>query len=54
MKIAAKEASETEYWLMLCNLSPTLPDSGKLLDEVKSIQRILSAIISKYKITEQA
>ena len=49
MKIAAKEASETEYWLILCNRSDNYPNCVELLKEVKSIQRIISKIISSSK-----
>lgn len=49
MKIAAKEADETEYWLMLCNSNPSYPNPAKLLTEVDSIQKILSKIISSSK-----
>jgi len=31
MKIAAKEADETEYWLLICKHSKNLPDSTFLL-----------------------
>ena len=31
MKIAAKEADETEYWLMLCNKSEDFPKCDQLL-----------------------
>jgi four helix bundle protein len=30
-KIAAKEAKETEYWLLLCKHAPTYPTSDLLL-----------------------
>jgi four helix bundle protein len=30
MKIAAKEAAETEYWLLLCQLSKTYPNCEEL------------------------
>ena len=46
LKIASKEASETEYWLLLCKHSPSLPDPGSLMGEVTSIQKILGRIIS--------
>lgn len=49
LKIASKEASETEFWLMLCKESPHLPDPGDLKDKVNEIQRILSASISTCK-----
>jgi len=51
IKIAAKEADETEYWLLLCSQSPHLdsPDE-KLFFEIKEILLILSKIISTSKI----
>ncbi|AQX04843.1 four helix bundle protein [Elizabethkingia meningoseptica] len=50
IKIAAKEADETEYWLLLCLKSPYLnsPDEKLLLD-LKEILLILSKIISTSK-----
>lgn len=48
-KIAAKEADETEYWLMLCKESEHYPDPEKLLEELQSIMRIISKIISSSK-----
>jgi len=49
MKISAKEADETEYWLLLCNSSEGYPDCHHLLEKIKSIQKILSKIISTSK-----
>ena len=49
MKIAAKEADETEYWLMLCERSTGYPDCKDLLTTATSIIRILSKIISSSK-----
>jgi four helix bundle protein len=49
LKIAAKEADETEYFLLLCKFSKTYPFNEGLLDKVKSIIRILSKIISSSK-----
>lgn len=49
MKIAAKEADETEYWLVLCKESDSYPDIGDLLDRITSIEKILSKIISSTK-----
>ena len=46
MKIAAKEADETEYWLLLCKYSKSYPDPGVLIEKNKSIIKILSRIIS--------
>lgn len=37
IKIAAKEADETEYWLMICNASEGYPCCDELLNNWKSI-----------------
>lgn len=47
--IAAKEASETEYWLMICKESKTYPDPGDLIKDISEINRLLSSIISSSK-----
>jgi four helix bundle protein len=49
MKIAAKEADETEYWITLCNLAKNYPTNELLLDKVKSIINVISKIISSSK-----
>lgn len=49
MKIAAKEADETEYWLQICNQSENYPNSEKLIESIISIQKVLSKIISSSK-----
>jgi four helix bundle protein len=49
MKLAAKEADETEYWLLLCKFSKNYPDPGSLLDKNKEIIKILTKIISTSK-----
>ncbi|MFY9153801.1 MAG: four helix bundle protein [Prolixibacteraceae bacterium] len=49
LKIAAKEADETEYWLMLCVLSKTYPKNEQLKEKLHSIINILSKIISTSK-----
>lgn len=49
MKIAAKEAEETEYWLLLCRESEYYPEPGNLLTDVKEIQKILTSIIATTK-----
>ncbi|MDC8106568.1 four helix bundle protein [Chryseobacterium sp. PTM-20240506] len=50
LKIAAKEAEETEYWLLLCSQSQYLksPDE-KIRSDLKEIVLILSKIISSSK-----
>lgn len=50
IKIAAKEADETEYWLLLCLKSPYLNSpEEKLLLDLREIILILSKIISTSK-----
>ncbi len=49
LKIAAKEADETEYWLILCQLSKNYPKNEILHEKIKSILNILSKIISTSK-----
>lgn len=48
-KIAAKEADETEYWLLLCKESQHYPDPDKLLEKLQAIIKIISKIISSSK-----
>jgi four helix bundle protein len=49
MKIAAKEADETEYWLTLCELSRNYPKNEVLKSKAISLINILSKIISSSK-----
>jgi four helix bundle protein len=49
LKIAAKEADETEYFLLLCQFSKTYPFNQSLLDKLIVIIKILSKIISSSK-----
>ena len=49
MKIAAKEADETEYWLSLCQLSKHYPDCKMLQEKMVEVIKILSKIISSSK-----
>jgi four helix bundle protein len=44
-KIAAKEMEETIYWLELCKFSANYPDSGKLIEQINNIARIVNKII---------
>lgn len=48
-KIVYKEAEETEYWLKLCKHAENYPFEQDLLDDVKSIRRVLGKIISSTK-----
>lgn len=49
MKVAAKEADETEYWLFLCQRAPSYPNCEELLDEANQIMKILAKIIESSK-----
>jgi four helix bundle protein len=49
MKIAAKESSETLYWLILCEKSETYKCDMKFRNDLNDIIRILSKIISSSK-----
>lgn len=49
IKIAAKEADETEYWLLLCKLAKSYPKNEPLSGKLQSIIKILSKIISSSK-----
>ena len=51
MKIAAKEANETEYWLLLCQQSESYPEYIGLKEKLKEINKLLSKIISTSKAT---
>jgi four helix bundle protein len=49
MKIAAKEADETEYWLLLCKHSTNYPFDEKLIAQLQSVMNVLNKIISSTK-----
>lgn len=49
MKVAAKEADETEYWLQLCKHSEGYVDNIDLLNDCIAISKVLSKIISTSK-----
>ena len=56
MKIALKEAEESEYWLELCDFAKGYQKPGKLLNDIESILKVLNKIIatSKTKILKSA
>ena len=54
VKLAAKEADETEYWLLLCKNSPSYIFENLLLDDVQELIKILSKIISSTKANKPA
>ncbi|MBN1650629.1 MAG: four helix bundle protein [Bacteroidales bacterium] len=49
LKIAAKEADEVEYWLLLCQFSENYPNPGFLYTDLISIKKLLSKIIASSK-----
>jgi four helix bundle protein len=49
IKIAAKEAEEVEYWLELCKYSENYPFEDKLLEDIKTLQKIINKIINTAK-----
>jgi four helix bundle protein len=48
-KIAAKEAEETQYWLLLCDESKEYPDCTYLLKKVEALNKIIGKILSSSK-----
>jgi len=50
LKIAAKEADETEYWLLLCKSSVGYANCEDLLRNCNSINKVLSEIIASSKL----
>ncbi len=49
IKIAMKEAEETEFWLFLCNELENYPNTEELLNEIFEILKITNKIIATSK-----
>lgn len=49
MKIAAKEADETQYWLSLCEYATQYPDCTLLTNKLEEVQKILNTILGTAK-----
>lgn len=49
IKIASKEADETQYWLMLCEYTTNYPNCNLLSDKLEEIQKVLNKIVSTAK-----
>jgi four helix bundle protein len=49
IKLAAKEADETEYWLLICQHTPSYPFDVNLLTDIQELIKILSKILSSSK-----
>ena len=48
-KIAAKEAEETEYWLLLCTFSKNYPLTKGPLEKIQNLNKLIGKIISTSK-----
>ena len=53
LKISAKEANETEYWIKLCEKAKSYPNPEGLLEMLLSIKKLLSKIIHSTKLNNQ-
>jgi four helix bundle protein len=49
LKIAAKEADETEYWLTLCKEAKNYPSDSDLENDLQSIIKLLGKILGSLK-----
>ena len=49
IKIAAKEADETQYWLTLCDIADSYPDCKVLLDRLEELTKIIGKILTTSK-----
>lgn len=49
IKIAAKEADETQYWLTLCDYSKSYPDCKYLLGKLEELTKIIGKILTTSK-----
>jgi len=49
MKVSAKEADETDYWLQVCKHSNNYPYQENITEKLEDIKRVISKIISSAK-----
>jgi len=49
MKIAAKEAEESQYWLWLCEYANSYPDCQQIQAKLTEIHKVLGKILSTSK-----
>jgi four helix bundle protein len=49
IKISAKEAGETQYWLILCERAENYPSPIGLLEKLEELNRILGSILTTAK-----
>jgi four helix bundle protein len=53
LKIAAKEADETEYWLQICKIAESYPYNQELEKKLLSILKLLGKILGTLKRNNQ-
>ncbi len=46
MRIAGKEAEETQYWLWICDYSETYPDCSVLIKKLEEVNKVVGSIIN--------
>jgi len=49
IKIAAKEADETQYWLLLCDYAQNYPGCKALLEKLEVLTKIIGKILTTSK-----
>ena len=49
LKIAAKEAEESQYWLWLCEHSENYPECSNLQNKIEEINKVLGKILTTAK-----
>ncbi|MEP7109818.1 MAG: four helix bundle protein [Ferruginibacter sp.] len=49
IKIAAKEADETQYWITLCEFAKGYPDAAIIANKLTELQKIINAILGTAK-----
>lgn len=49
IKIAAKEADETQYWIALCEFANGYPDTYVIANKLTELQKIINAILGTAK-----
>ena len=49
LKIAAKGAEESQYWLWLCEYSDSYPECERLQNKLEEINKVLGKILSTSK-----
>lgn len=49
IRIAGKEAEETQYWLWLCDYSNSYPDCKPLINKLNEVNKIIGSIINTAK-----